>query len=163
MYGTRLLRLFYRTLTRQAVSGLMHCFTEWNWLIYQGKNIHERKKDVKKHVRALADVAHIPAVQEKSELIDAILHTDYLDRAGIDELETIRQELRDLMDYVQKKSVRYDTNFTDDILDMKVNEPSLDYGELTNYKKSRILCPDTSGYGYYHQAEDQSAINGRRC
>ena len=90
---------------------------------------------MKKHVRALADVAHIPAVQEKSELIDAILHTDYLDRAGIDELETIRQELRDLMDYVQKKSVRYDTNFTDDILDMKVNEPSLDYGELTNYKK----------------------------
>lgn len=92
---------------------------------------------MKKHVRALADVAHIPAVQEKSELIDAILHTDYLDRAGIDELETIRQELRDLMDYVQKKSVRYDTNFTDDILDMKVNEPSLDYGELTNYKKKQ--------------------------
>ena len=100
-----------------------------------GKKYSRAKKDVKKHVRALADVAHIPAVQEKSELIDAILHTDYLDRAGIDELETIRQELRDLMDYVQKKSVRYDTNFTDDILDMKVNEPSLDYGELTNYKK----------------------------
>ena len=30
--------------------------------------------------------------------------------------------------------MRYDTNFTDDILNMEVHESELDYGELANYK-----------------------------
>ena len=87
-----------------------------------------------KHVRALADIANIPAIQGKSELIRMILHTDYLENAGIDEFEKIREELRGLMVYIHTPSVRYDTNFTDDILNMEVHESELDYGELANYK-----------------------------
>ena len=99
-----------------------------------GEKYARARKDLMKHVRALADIANIPAIQGKSELIRMILHTDYLENAGIDEFEKIREELRGLMVYIHTPSVRYDTNFTDDILNMEVHESELDYGELANYK-----------------------------
>ena len=92
------------------------------------------RKDLLRHVRALSEMENIPAIQEKSELIHTVLYTDYLESAGIAELETIRRELRELMVYIHPKLVRYDTNFTDAILDMSVHESELDYGELENYK-----------------------------
>ena len=94
-----------------------------------GEKYARARKDLMKHVRALADIANIPAIQGKSELIRMILHTDYLENAGIDEFEKIREELRGLMVYIHTPSVRYDTNFTDDILNMEVHESELDYGE----------------------------------
>lgn len=92
------------------------------------------RKDLLKHVRALDGIANIPAIQGKSELIRTILHSEYLEHAGIDEFEKIREELRGLMVYIQPDTVRYDTNFTDDVLGTSVHEAELDYGELTNYK-----------------------------
>ncbi len=42
--------------------------------------------------------------------------TDYVERAGIEEFEYIREELRGLMKYISRDKVKYDTNFADDIL-----------------------------------------------
>ena len=50
-----------------------------------------------------------------AELIDKILHTDYLDHAGIDEFEHIRKGLRDLMKYIPVGKIIYDTDFDDEI------------------------------------------------
>lgn len=62
------------------------------------------------------------------------LHTDYLDRAGIHEFEYIREELRNLMKYIPQIAVRYDTDFTDDILNMEWKDSELENDELANYK-----------------------------
>ena len=99
-----------------------------------GKKYAKARKDLLKHVRALADIANIPAIQGKSDLIRTILHTNYLENAGIDELEKIRTELRELMVYIHPSSVRYDTNFTDDVLAVSVHQSELDSDELANYK-----------------------------
>lgn len=49
--------------------------------------------------------------------INKILHTNYVDDAGIDEFEHIRVSLRNLMKYLPKNNtIKYDTNFTDEIL-----------------------------------------------
>ena len=71
-----------------------------------------------KNVATVASVGNIPEVNAQSELIDAILHTDYVERAGINDFEHIREKLRDLMKYIPVTGVTYTTNFTDEILSM---------------------------------------------
>lgn len=79
------------------------------------KKYTRAKGDLLKHVKAIAGVANIPEIQVKTDLIQEILQTDYVDRAGIDEFEYIREELRGLMKYVSRKKIKYDTDFADDI------------------------------------------------
>ena len=45
-------------------------------------------------------MANIPEIQAQSELVNKILNTDYVDNAGINEFEEIREKLRDLMKYI---------------------------------------------------------------
>lgn len=92
------------------------------------------RRDLKKKVAALATVANIPDIQRESELVNKIIHTDYLDEAEVDDLEHIRKSLRDLMKYLPKRQVRYDTNFADEILNVKENPSNLENDDLKNYK-----------------------------
>ena len=78
------------------------------------------------------------------------MNTDYVERAGIDELEEIRVNLRGLMKYLKGKVVRYDTNFEDDVLSMEWNESELENDELKNYKAKAEY--------YIRQHQDQIAI-----
>lgn len=98
------------------------------------KKYARARNDLIKHVKAISDVANIPEIQVKTELIQKILQTDYVDEAGIDELENIREELRGLMKYISRKTVKYDTNFTDDILSTQWHEAELESDDLKNYK-----------------------------
>lgn len=50
------------------------------------------------------------------ELIDKILNTEYVDNAGIDDLRKSGRNCVVWMKYIPKVSVRYDTNFEDDLL-----------------------------------------------
>jgi len=69
------------------------------------------------------------------DLINNILHTDYLESAGIDEFEHIRKSLRDLMKYLPKtERYIYDTNFEDEILSSEWHESELESDDLKNYK-----------------------------
>lgn len=80
-------------------------------------------------------MANIPEIQAQTELIDQILHTDYVENAGIDEFENIRENLRDLMKYIPDKSRnKYMTNFTDEILSTEWKEAELENDDLENYK-----------------------------
>ena len=65
-----------------------------------GKKYTRARKDLRKKVAAVASVSTIPEVRAQSELMEKILHTDYLDNAGINEFEHIRKSLRDLMKYL---------------------------------------------------------------
>lgn len=99
-----------------------------------GRKYTKARGDILKRVRGIASVANIPEIQAKSDLIQQILNTDYLETAGINEFEHIREELRNLMKYIPEISVRYDTDFTDDILSIERNDSELESDELANYK-----------------------------
>ena len=99
-----------------------------------GKKYGKARSDLLKKVSAISTVANIPEIMVQAELINQILHTDYLDRAGINEFEHIRESLRDLMKYLPKKKERYDTNFEDDILSIEWKESELENDDLKNYK-----------------------------
>ena len=115
-----------------------------------GKKYTRARSDLHKKVAGIASVANIPEIQAQSELINKILNTDYVDNAGINEFEEIREKLRDLMKYIPKPKIRYDTNFEDDLLSTDWNESELENDELKNYKAKAEY--------YIRQHQDNIAI-----
>ena len=99
-----------------------------------GKTYSRARNDLLKKVSAVASVANIPEIMIQADLIDKILHTDYLDNAGINEFEHIRESLRDLMKYIPNVKIIYDTDFDDEILSVDWKESELDSDDLKNYK-----------------------------
>ena len=99
-----------------------------------GKKYSRARHDLIKKVSAVASVANIPEIMMQAELIDKILHTDYLDNAGIDEFEYIRESLRDLMKYIPTGRTIYETDFDDEILSIEWKESELENDDLKNYK-----------------------------
>ena len=115
-----------------------------------GKKYSKARTDLYKKVTGIASVANIPEIQAQSKLINKILDTDYVDNAGINEFEEIREQLRDLMKYLPHPNIRYDTNFTDEILSTEWNESELENDELKNYKAKAEY--------YIRQHQDNIAI-----
>ena len=100
-----------------------------------GKKYSRGMHDLISKVSALSSVSNIPEIMVQADLINQILHTDYLDNAGINEFEYIRENLRDLMKYIPKgPKVIYETNFDDEILSMDWKESELENDDLKNYK-----------------------------
>ncbi len=56
-----------------------------------GKKYTRHRSDLFKKVAGIASVANIPEIQAQRELIDTNFNTDYVDNAGIDEFEHIRE------------------------------------------------------------------------
>lgn len=115
-----------------------------------GKAYGRHRSDLFKKVSGIASVANIPEISAKSELIDKILHTDYLDKCGINDFEHIRESLRNLMKYIPHDVLRYDTNFGDDILSTEWKESELESDDLKNYRAKAEY--------YVRQHQDKSAI-----
>ena len=99
-----------------------------------GKKYTRARSDLMKRVAGIANVANVPEIQAQSDLIGQILHTDYIANAGINEFEEIRERLRDLMKYILKTKLLYNTNFDDDLLSIDWRESELENDELKNYK-----------------------------
>lgn len=68
------------------------------------------------------------------DLIEDILHTDYIEGCGVNEFEIIKEKLRGLMKYITKGGIIYDTNFTDDIISIEWNDSDLESDSLKNYR-----------------------------
>lgn len=115
-----------------------------------GKGYGRHRSELLKKVEGIAGVANIPEIQAQSELINKILHTDYIYNAGIDEFENIRISLRNLMKYLPKGFVKYDTDFADEILSTEWNDSELENDELKNYKAKAEF--------YVRQHQDNIAI-----
>ena len=115
-----------------------------------GKKYSRARTDLYKKVSGIASVANIPEIMVQSELINKILHTDYLDTAGINEFEHIRENLRDLMKYIPRTGIKYITNFDDEILSVEWNESDLESDDLKNYKAKAEF--------YIRQHQDETAI-----
>lgn len=101
-----------------------------------GKKYAKARNDLLKKVSGIADVANIPEIQAQTELIQNILHTDFLERAGMNEFEDIRENLRGLIKYISNPEIKkYNTNFSDELLSVEWKESELESNELENYKK----------------------------
>ena len=115
-----------------------------------GKKNGKARSDLMKKVAAVAGVANIPEIMAQSELIDKILHTDYVETAGIHEFETIRENLRGLIKYIPFSGATYDTNFDDEILSVAWKDSELENDDLKNYKAKAEF--------YVRQHQDNAAI-----
>jgi type I restriction enzyme R subunit len=101
-----------------------------------GKKYIRGKKDLMKKADALTMYGTIPAVHAQKNFIETLLHTDFFDKGGINEFETIRLKLRDLMKYLDGEKIkRYDTNFKDDVIDITERPPEFETEDLKNYRK----------------------------
>jgi len=99
-----------------------------------GKKYAKGRHDLISKVQAVAGVANIPEIMAQQELIQKILKTDYLENAGINEFENIRENIRDLIKYIPVKQIVYNTNFDDEILSMTFHESELENDYLADYK-----------------------------
>ena len=115
-----------------------------------GKKYAKARSDLMKKVSGIASVANIPEIMVQSELINKILHTSYLEEAGINEFEHIRESLRGLIKYIPVGRVVYTTNFSDEILTMDWNESELENDDLKNYKMKAEF--------YVRQHQDNAVI-----
>ena len=116
-----------------------------------GKKYARARADLLKKVHGIAGVANIPEIMVQSELINKILHTDYLETAGINEFEHIRENLRNLMKYVPaSRGAVYITNFDDEILSTEWHESELESDDLKKYKAKAEY--------YIRQHQDETAI-----
>ncbi len=115
-----------------------------------GKKYSRARADLYKKVSGIASVANIPEIMAQSELINKILHTNYLDTAGINEFEHIRENLRNLMKYIPRTVAKYITDFDDEILSVEWNESDLENDDLKNYKAKAEF--------YIRQHQDEEAI-----
>ena len=115
-----------------------------------GKNHSKATHDLINKVNGISSVANIPEIMAQSDLINKILHTDYLKKADINDFEHIRNNLRDLIKYIPLVKIRYDTDFDDEILSMEWKESELENDDLKNYKAKAEY--------YVRQHQDQKAI-----
>ncbi|MCK9315579.1 MAG: DEAD/DEAH box helicase family protein [Verrucomicrobia bacterium] len=100
------------------------------------KNCKRGKNDVLRKAEELSKYGTIPDIARQKDLLEQILHNDYLERAGIAEYENVRLNLRDLIKFIpESEKVRYDIDFTDDILSVDWKESQLDNDDLAQYKK----------------------------
>lgn len=120
-------------------------------LAYLMGNRYERaRRDLKDKVKSILSVSNIPEVTAQVELMDRILHTSYLDEAGIEEFEHIRKSLRELIKYIPANKVVYATNFDDEILTMDTKASELENDDLKSYKiKAEV---------YVRQHQDNAVI-----
>lgn len=115
-----------------------------------GQKYAKARTDLLKKVSGIASVANIPEIMVQSELIQKILHTDYLENAGIHAFEHIRENLRDLIKYIPVNQASYTTNFADEILTMDWKESELENDDLKNYKMKAEF--------YVRQHQDNAVI-----
>ena len=120
-----------------------------------GKTYTRARTDLYKKVSAIASVANIPEIMAKADLINRILHTDYLDTAGINEFENIRTELRELVKYIPRKGVKYVTDFDEQILSVEWKGSDLESDDLKNYKAKAEF--------YIRKHQDEAAIAKLKC
>ncbi|MCR5388873.1 MAG: restriction endonuclease subunit R, partial [Lachnospiraceae bacterium] len=116
-----------------------------------GRKYGRLKSDLIKYAGAIGSVLNIPQIDAQRDLVEKIVQTDYLDHAGIDDFEHIREKLRDLVKYIPTVERRIiNTNYTDEILESSWNNAELENDELANYKAKAEF--------YIRQHKDNIAI-----
>ena len=115
-----------------------------------GKKYTRARSDLYKRVSEISGISNIPEIQIKIDFINQLLNTDYIENAGINEFEEIREKLRGLIKYIPKNILIYDTIIHDELLSIEWKEAELENDDLKNYKEKAEY--------YIRQHQDNIAI-----
>lgn len=106
--------------------------------ILQSKNVQKPVNTVISTAQLLSsdDKRLIPQVKEQKDMINKVLTKDFWDDVTVMDLEEVREALRNLLQFLDKKKKRiYYPNFEDTIIDMKEGEPLPVGDRLESYRK----------------------------
>ncbi len=102
----------------------------------QGKNIQKPIDTVVSTAKLLTAKYAIPQVAAQKPLIEKVQTQDFWNEATVIELETVREALGSLVQYIDKiVRKRYFTNFEDEITDAVEGTPIYTNADLKNYRK----------------------------
>lgn len=118
--------------------------------LLSGTRYTQARNDLLKKAKALAEIGNIPAITAQQALIDKLLHTNYLDKAQMNDLEHIRESLRELIKYIPRTKLIFDTDMEETITDVAWNEFEPDNDGFANYK-------DKAAH-YIKEHQDNAAI-----
>ena len=104
--------------------------------ILQSKNVQNPIEIVVSAASLLTEKHSIPQVKAQKAVIEKVQTQEFWDSATILELEQVRDALRSLIQYIDKKKRKiYYTDFEDQISDGIAGTPLYTKDELTNYRK----------------------------
>lgn len=101
----------------------------------EGSNSSRRRKELYKLVWAVSQVANIPEIEAQKELIMEILHGNLIEKADVNQFEYIRENIRNLIKYIDRSRPIFETDFDDEVLETAENDSDLSSDDLKNYKK----------------------------
>lgn len=101
-----------------------------------GRPSGKARKELLRKARAVSEIANVPAVEAKRDFLDQLLHSDYVETAGLGEFERIRDELRELVKYIPPKERRFcTTDLEDEIVSAQWRDSELENDDLADYKE----------------------------
>lgn len=104
--------------------------------VLQSKNVQNPIEIVVSAASLLTEKYSIPQVKAQKAVIEKVQTQEFWDSATILELEQVRDALRSLIQYIDKKKRKiYYTDFEDQISDGIAGTPLYTKDELTNYRK----------------------------
>ncbi|SCH79568.1 Type-1 restriction enzyme R protein [uncultured Clostridium sp.] len=102
----------------------------------QSKSVQKPIHIVMQTAEHLAGKYSIPQVKRQKEIIEKVQTTEFWDDITIVELETVRNAMRELLQYIDKPIMPiYYVDFTDTITEVKEGEPLYGENNLKNYRK----------------------------
>lgn len=104
--------------------------------ILQSENVQQGVKSVVKTAKQLSKRYTIPQVKAKKDVIEAVQTAEFWDDATVVQLDTVREALRDLLQYLDKTERKiYYVDFEDEITEIASGDPIYMVDDLSNYKK----------------------------
>lgn len=102
----------------------------------QGANATKPIRSVIKTAEELSKLGTIPQIQEKKYIIEKVKTEEFWENVDILELDEVRNELRELLKYLQKEYQKiYYTTFEDFIIAEESNAAMYNSNDLKNYRK----------------------------
>lgn len=115
----------------------------FDYLIYsidlgllQKKSVDTPIRIVRKSAEALSKKYNIPKVRDQKYIIEAVQKDDFWEDVDIMELDSVREALRELIQYIdrEQRTIVY-TDIEDEIIDRKEGDPLYAASDLQNYRK----------------------------
>ena len=104
--------------------------------LLQSKSVQNPVNIVVQTAEQLSTKYSIPQVEKQKNIIEKVQTTEFWDSVTIIELETVRNAMRSLLQYLDKiRRKIYYTNFTDTIIDSVEGEPIYGGNDFQNYRK----------------------------
>ena len=105
--------------------------------ILQSKNVKQPIKTVISTAEQLSKKYTIPQVVAQKYIIEKVKGADFWEEVNVMELDSVREALRDLLQYLDNDKVKkiYYSHFDDAILDMNEGESIFNENDLKNYRK----------------------------